>query len=377
MNHESDFFLMTNFSTSQNIQGQPIRHNNMLEKKSSVRNRILVVVLVLLAGGAYFAWQPIKGIWFPAVPEQLADPYVCIPTGATFEEVVMVLKRNGVLRDEVNFRWLADQMQYKKEIMRSGRFQVTPGWTNRELIRHLRNGEQAPVLVVLNNERLLEEVAGKVSRFIEVDSLTLLQTFKNPTLLQKWGYTEETLLTAFIPNTYEMYWNTSAEGFVEKMIKEHGIFWNKNNRREKLKAQGLNETQAYILASIVERETNSNPEKPTIAGVYLNRLHINMLLQADPTCVFATRDFKTRRVTEYHTKFDSPYNTYMYKGLPPGPISMASIPSLDAVISPQAHKYIYFCAKPDESGTHSFAETFAAHKVNAARFQAYVRTRKN
>lgn len=368
---------MTNSSTSQNIQGQPIGLNNMSAKKSSVRSSILVVVFALLLGGAYFAWQPIKGFCFPAVPEQLADPYVCIPTGANFEEVVTILKRNGVLRDEVNFRWLANQMEYQKNVMRAGRFKLTPGWTNRELIQHLRNGEQAPVKVVLNNERLLEEVAGKVSRFIELDSLPLLQTFKNPQLLQKWGYTEETLLTAFIPNTYEMYWNTSAEGFVEKMIKEHDIFWSKNSRREKLKAQGLNETQAYVLASIVERETNSNPEKPTIAGVYLNRLNINMKLQADPTCVFATRDFKTRRVTEYHTGFDSPYNTYMYKGLPPGPISMASIPSLDAVISPKAHKYIYFCAKPDESGTHSFAESFAAHKVNASRFQAYVRTRKN
>jgi UPF0755 protein len=172
-----------------------------------------------------------------------------------------------------------------------------------------------------------------------------------------------------------MYWNTDAPGFLAKMVKEHDAFWAKNNRQAKAKAQGLSTQQVYILASIVERETNAVSEKPTIAGVYLNRLKIDMKLQADPTSVFATRDFATRRVTDFHTGFDSPYNTYMYKGLPPGPISMASIPSLDAVLNPEQHRYLYFCAKPDESGTHAFAETFAAHKINAERFQQYVRTR--
>jgi UPF0755 protein len=227
----------------------------------------------------------------------------------------------------------------------------------------------------LNNERLLEEVAGVVSRFIEADSNSLLNTFRDAAFLNEIGYTSETLIAAFIPNTYEMYWNTDAKGFVRRMLKEHDAFWDKNGRRAKVAALGMTETQVYILASIVERETNVNSEKATIAGVYLNRLKIGMKLQADPTCVFATRDFATRRVTEYHTTFDSPYNTYVYKGLPPGPISMASIPSLDAVLNPGQHKYLYFCAKPDESGTHAFAETYAAHKVNANRFQAYIRKR--
>lgn len=348
----------------------------MNAKKSSTRKGIAVLLLVALLGGAYFAWEPIKGFWFPAVPSELADPYVCIPTGATFDEVVAILKKNGFVRDEVNFRWLAEQMKYRKDKMRSGRFKIEPGWTNRQLIQHLRTGEQAPVKVVLNNERLLEEVAGKVSRFIESDSLSLLQVFRDKNFLREIGYTEETLISAFIPNTYEMYWNTDPKGFVTKMIKEHAAFWDKNNRRAKAQAQGLTVTEAYTLASIVERETNANSEKATIAGVYLNRLKIGMKLQADPTSVFATRDFGTRRVTEYHTSFDSPYNTYVYKGLPPGPISMASIPSLDAVLNPEKHNYLYFCAKPDESGTHAFAETFAAHKVNAERFQTYVRLQR-
>ncbi len=347
----------------------------MKPQKSLSWKTLLLVAAVAIAGGLFFGWQAMRAIYFSGVPAEIPKQYVCIPTGATFEEVVAILKMGGFINNEADFRWLAEKMNYKKDKMRAGRFEVTPGWSNRDLIQRLRNGEQAPVKVVLNNERLPEEVAGTVARFIEADSLSLLNTFRDPAFLNEIKYTPETLITAFIPNTYEMYWNTDAQGFVRRMLKEHESFWSKDNRRTKARALGLNETEVYILASIVERETNANTEKPTIAGVYLNRLRIDMKLQADPTSVFATRDFMTRRVTEYHTSFDSPYNTYVYKGLPPGPISMAAIPTLDAVLNPQQHKYLYFCAKPDESGTHAFAETFAAHKVNAARFQAYVRQR--
>lgn len=367
---------MVAFFSFQNILAQPLRHNNMNSKQSSVRKGILALLVVLLIGGAYFAWEPIKGFWFPAVPDKLADPYVYIPTDASFEDVVLILKRGAFIKDEVNFRWLSEQMNYRKPKMRAGRYKVEPGWTNRQLIQQLRNGPQAPVKVVLNNERLTEEVAGKAARFIESDSFALVNTFKDGAFLNELGYNEATLLTAFIPNTYEMYWNTDPKSFVQKMIKEHEAFWDKNDRRAKAKALGLTEKEVYTLASIVERETNANIEKPTIAGVYLNRLRIGMKLQADPTSVFATRDFKTHRVTDYHTTFDSPYNTYVYKGLPPGPISMASIPSIDAVLNHEKHDYLYFCAKPDESGTHAFAISFAAHKVNAVRFQNYVKTRK-
>ncbi len=349
------------------------RVKSMQPKNTSLWKYLALFVVAAAVAGGFFAWQPLKAIYFSGVPKDLAEPFVCIPTGSSFDEVVYILKKGGFIRNEADFRWLAERMNYKKDRMRAGRFQIQPGWSNRELIQHLRNGEQAPVRVVLNNERLLEEVAGKVSRFIEADSLALLNAFRNPAFLNQIGYTPETLLAAFIPNTYEMYWNTDAQGFIERMLKERDNFWNKNGRRAKAAALGLSETEVYILASIVERETNANSEKPTIAGVYLNRLRIGMKLQADPTCVFATRDFATRRVTEYHTSFDSPYNTYVYKGLPPGPISMAAIPTLDAVLNPAQHKYLYFCAKPDESGTHAFAESFAAHKVNAERFQSYVR----
>ncbi len=347
----------------------------MESKKSSTRTYVLLFLLAAVIGGLVFAWRPLKAIYFSGVPKELVSQFVCIPSNSNFEQVVSILKKGGFIQDEADFRWLAEKMAYKKDKMRAGRFEVQPGWTNRDLIQHLRNGEQAPVNVVLNNERLPEEVAGKVARFIEADSLALLYTFRDPAFLAEIGYQPETLMSIFIPNTYAMYWNTDAQGFVRKMVKEHDAFWAKNDRVAKAKAWGLSELEVYTLASIVERESNFFAERPTIAGVYLNRLKIGMRLQADPTCVFATRDFLTRRVTEYHTTFDSPYNTYIYKGLPPGPISMASISSLDAVLNAEKHDYIYFCARPDDSGTHAFAVTYSAHLVNAARFQEYVKRR--
>jgi UPF0755 protein len=343
----------------------------MAQQKSSLRTFFLLF-LAVAAGALYFAWTPLKAIYFSGVPAAAQRTFVQIPTGSSFDEVVALLKKSGQIDNEPGFRWLAEQMKYKRDSMRAGRFEIQPGWSNRDLIKHLRAGKQVPVKVVLTNERLPEEVAGKVARVIEADSASLMKIFNDPAFLSENGYTKESLMSAFIPNTYEMFWNTDAKGFIKRMLKENMAFWDKNERRNKAKALGLTEHQVYTLASIVERETNANVEKPTIAGVYLNRLKIDMKLQADPTCVFATRDFATRRVTLQHTTFDSPYNTYVYKGLPPGPISMATIPSLDAVLNPEKHDYLYFCAKPDNSGTHAFAATFAAHKVNADRFQAFI-----
>ncbi|MBK8966248.1 MAG: endolytic transglycosylase MltG [Lewinellaceae bacterium] len=334
-----------------------------------------LLVLTALLIGIYFAWTPIKAIYLSGVPAQLPNKFLYIPTGSTYEQVVDSLAGGGFVTDLESFHWLAEYMKYKRPEMRAGRYEIEPGWSNRQMIRHLRAGKQAPVNVILTNQRLPEEVAGKVAQFLEVDSLGLLQAFRDPAVLTELGYTPETLMSLFIPNTYQMFWNTDARGFLDRMVKEHGAFWNKNNRREKAAALDMTPEAVYTLASIVERETNNNSEKPAIAGVYLNRLKIDMPLQADPTSVFATRDFATRRVTDFHTTFDSPYNTYRYKGLPPGPISMASIASIDAVLNPQQHDYLYFCAKPDESGSHLFAETYTAHLVNARKFQSWLQKR--
>ncbi|MCB9330239.1 MAG: endolytic transglycosylase MltG [Lewinellaceae bacterium] len=334
-----------------------------------------LLFLTALLIGIYFAWTPIKAIYFAGVPANLENKFLYIPTGSTYEQVIDSLSSGGFVTDLKSFRWLAAYMKYERPEMRAGRYEIEPGWNNRQLIRYLRGGKQAPVNVILTNQRLPEEVAGRVAQFLEVDSLQLLQAFRDPAVLTELGYTPETLISLFIPNTYQMFWNTDAKGFLDRMVKEHDAFWDKNNRREKAAALDMTPEAVYTLASIVERETNNNSEKPTIAGVYLNRLKIDMPLQADPTSVFATRDFATRRVTDFHTTFDSPYNTYRYKGLPPGPISMASIASIDAVLNPQQHDYLYFCAKPDDSGSHSFAETYTAHLVNARRFQTWLQKR--
>ncbi len=339
----------------------------------SVKN-LLLLVLVAAIAVYLFAFDYVKSIYLNKVnsPE---NEFVEIPTGSNFEEVIKDLTSKGIVTDEQNFTWLAEKMNYKREKMRAGRFKIQQCWSYKQLIGHLRNGEQAPVKVVLNNERLLEDVAGKVSRFVESDSLAFLNYFMDKKRLDSLGLNENTLMTLFIPNTYEMFWTTTPAQFVARMKKEHDAFWAKNDRLQKAKAMNMTPEAVYSLASIVERETNNKGEKPSIAGVYLNRLRIGMKLQADPTAVFATRDFATKRVTMAHTMFDSPFNTYMYTGLPPGPISMASIPSIDAVLNPADHKYLYFCAKADESGTHAFAETLSAHMENARRFQSWMNSK--
>lgn len=336
--------------------------------------RIIFIMgsLILILAGVYLYQSFYKK---PVVTEQLEDPYIHIPTGSSYEEVKALLKEKGVLGNELTFDKTADYMNYIKEPMRSGRFKLEKGWTMVELIRHLRSGKQAPVDVVLTNERLIEDVAGKVAGYIEPDSAALYELLTDPGFLEEIGYTRESLMSLFIPNTYEVYWDSSPRQFAERMIREHKLFWNRNNRKEKAEKLGMTTNEVYTLASIVEKETLINEEKKRMAGVYLNRLDKGMRLQADPTAVFARRDFDTPRVTHYHTKFDSPYNTYMYAGLPPGPIAMASITSIDAVLNAEDHDYLYFCAVGDGSGLHNFARTLSQHNRNAEIYRNNLRKR--
>jgi len=266
-------------------------------------------------------------------------------------------------------------MAYVRNPMRAGRFEVEPGWSMLQLIRHLRNGPQSPVQLVLNNERLPENVAAKAAQFIEPDSIAIWSAMQQEAFIKELGFSPETLMSLFIPNTYEFFWNTKPKAFLNRMKREHDRFWGTNQRREKAEQLGLSPAEVYTLASIVEKETLIAEEKPRIAGVYLNRLDIGMRLQADPTAVFARRDFGAARVLDYHTQYDSPYNTYRYAGLPPGPIAMASIASIDAVLEPESHQYLYFCAKGDGSGLHAFARTLSAHNRNAAIYRRNLRAR--
>lgn len=341
-------------------------------KKESIK-RITVLLLVVFTVGAWWTYH--RYVTGARIPADLENYLIQIPTGASFNEVVAVLKDKQWIEEDQLFKVLAEKMNYVKNPMRAGQYEVKPGWNTVQLIRHLRGGKQAPVKVILTNERLPENVAAKVARFIELDSSDLSGLFQDVRYLQEIGYTKETLMSLFIPNTYELFWNTTPKAFMDRMIREHELFWKKDSRLAKAKAVNLTPWEVYTLASIVEKETLQSSEKPKMAGVYLNRLETDMLLQADPTSVFGRRDFNTKRVTDYHTKFDSPYNTYMYKGLPPGPISMSSISSIDGVLNAEDHNYVFFCAKGDGTGFHNFAKDLSAHNRNASIYRANLRKR--
>jgi UPF0755 protein len=338
------------------------------QPKKPMKKILLFLLLAAAAIGGYVAWN---FFYKPNVPATLQDEYVKFPTGSSLDDVVNILKSGNFISDENSFRFMAERLSFKG---RAGRFKITPGMSSWSLVRHLRGGQQAPVKVVLVNERLPEDVAAKAARFIEADSLSLVTLMNDPVVLDSLGFTPQTLMSMFIPNTYEFFWNTTPRKFIERMKKEHDDFWKKDNRQDKADSLHMTREQVYTLASIVERETNANSEKPRMAGVYLNRLRDGWPLQADPTLVFASRDWEARDLAKYKS-LDSPYNTYMYPGLPPGPISMASIPSLDAVLNHEKHNYMFFVALGDGSGLHSFAESYDAHKVNIERYKKNLQAR--
>lgn len=337
-----------------------------------MRYAALLLLLIGLGVGAYLYYKVLAPAVLPASAETV---FVTFPTGSTYADIEQQLQAAQLIPDVTMFRLLAEGTGYKRDKMRTGRFAIEPGMTMVEMIFHLRSGLQAPVTVVLTTEREPENVAAKAARFIEADSLAIVSLMQDTAYLDSIGYTRQTLMTAFIPNSYEFFWNTTPRGFMERMIKEHDLFWGKNERLDKAQALGLSPAQVYTLASIVEKETLQNDEKQRIAGVYYNRLQIGMPLQADPTAVFASRDFLTKRVTSYHLGVDSPYNTYKYTGLPPGPIAMSSISSIDAVLNLENHDYIFFCARGDGTGYHNFAKTLAAHNQNAAIYARNLRER--
>jgi len=334
--------------------------------------KILWGILVIAVIGGIVAYYGYTKIMSPNVPEKLENDFVDIPSNSSFSDVVKILHANNQIIDTVSFREVSELMNYKKAKMRAGRYKIAPSWSNRALISHLRAGRQAPVDLVLTHGWLLSDVAAKASLFIEPDSTDLIHLFHNEEYIKKAGYTIETLMSLFIPNTYEFYWNTDEEAFFERMIKEHDRFWNTNDRLSKAKKLGFTTNEVYTLASIVEREISNNAEKKRVAGLYLNRIRVGMKLDADPTAKFATRDFKATRVLYKHIRFESPYNTYLNKGLPPGPISMASIKSIDAVLDSENHNFYYMCVDTENLGYHVFAESLTEHNRNARKYHRWL-----
>lgn len=338
-----------------------------------MRRIILSLFLIGLLIGGGFVYFKYQEIFAPNVPEDLSDSFFFIPTGTEIHEVSDMLDDQGFLINKAGFDWVADRMNYKK--VKPGKYKIQPGWSNRKLVGILRSGNQHPVKVVINNGRLLEDVAGKAAKNIEIDSTTIFHKITDKEFLTSNGLTAETAMSLFIPNTYEFFWNTDENKFTERMLKEHQKFWSSKNRISKAEQLDMSKEEVYTLASIVERETAKADEKPRIAGVYLNRIERGIPLQADPTVVFALKQFDLRRVLNKHLEYDSPYNTYKYSGLPPGPISMASISSIDAVLNAEKHNYLYFCAAPEKPGYHAFAKTLQGHNANARKYHKWLRER--
>lgn len=337
------------------------------KKGGSWKKFLIITTIVIACLGAFAAWMFYMVVVASNVSLEKREQYFYIPTGSDFEDVKEGLVELNVLKNVRSFDFVADQKKYKENV-KPGRYLLIDGMSNNRLVNLLRSGKQEPVIVTFNNVRFKEDLAGKVSRFIEADSLQIISLLNDKEFVAKYGFNTSNFLTLFIPNSYEFWWNTSAEEFVERMAKEYKIFWTEE-RRQKAQNLRLTQSEVSILASIIQKETNKNDEKPTIAGVYYNRLKKGMLLQADPTLVYANRDFEARRVLHKHKIIDSPYNTYKYAGLPPGPICLPSPASVDAVLDIKPHGYLYFCAKPDGSGYHTFAASYTEHLKNAREFQ--------
>ncbi|TVR78760.1 MAG: endolytic transglycosylase MltG [Chitinophagaceae bacterium] len=341
-----------------------------MEKKTKKKGCVLkvlgVVVLIGILVSGLLGYFIYAYVFSPNVNDETATHELFIPTGASYDEVVEMLDRKNVLLNIKSFEWTADKMNYPNRV-KAGRYLIDAGMSNRELIRKLRAGDQQPVMLVLNNMRTKEDLAGKVAGQIEADSLEILTIIKDEEFLSSYGLNKFNVLSIMLPNTYEFFWNTSAKGFFDRMLREFNQFWTEE-RISKAGNLGLTKYEVVTLASIVEEESNRVDERPRIAGVYLNRLNRGWKLQADPTVKYAIGDFSIRRVLFRHLEYDSPYNTYMYEGLPPGPICLPSLNSIDAVLNPEKHEFMFFSAKEDFSGYHNFARTHREHQANARRF---------
>ncbi|CAN5588332.1 endolytic transglycosylase MltG [soil metagenome] len=314
------------------------------------------------------AWIFYRKVFAPnIVIKNHKTQFIYIPTGSTFPEVMRVLQVQGLLKNSATFEWVSEQMKYKGNI-KPGKYQIRSGMNNKELIGLLRSGKQTPVMLTFSNIRTVDQLAGIVGSKLELDSTSLSSLLRDDVFLAQYGFNANSSLSLLIPNTYEFKWNTSAEQFFERMTKEYKVFWTES-RKLKAKEIGLSQAEVSALASIVEQETRKNDEKPVIAGVYMNRYKKGWKLEADPTLVYALGDFTIRRVLNEYKEIDSPFNTYMYTGLPPGPICMPSVSSIDAVLNYQKHPYLFFCARDDFSGYHAFAKTYDDHLLNARRFQ--------
>ena len=335
----------------------------MKRKAIYILSSLTILFILAAAGIAYIGY---KAIMAPTVQGQHTVYIQIYPhdnSGSVEDKLVEVAEFKTM-------KAFSPLMQYYKydAHVKPGNYAIRPGDSMRDICLRLLSGNQTPVKLVLPPVRTIDRIAGAVGKQLMTDSTSIALLLTNKELIDSLGFTKETFPALFIPNTYEVYWTMTPEQFIARIVKEYGRFWNAE-RKAKAQALGLTPIQVSTLASIVDEETNKNDEKPLVAGLYLNRLKRGMLLQADPTVKYAHGNFALRRILLAHLTIDSPYNTYKYAGLPPGPIRIPSMSAIESVLNPAKHNYIYMCAKEDFSGYHNFATTLTQHNANARRYQ--------
>lgn len=345
------------------------------EKNTKVKNNTKIILGIAIAAlliGGFFAMKFYAVYFAPNIRE--GQDYIYVKTGTTYSGFLHEAIEKGIFKNIDAFEEASRKMNLAKSL-KPGRYAVNNSMNNRTLINKIKSGNQDAVKLKFQNLRKKENFAAYLAKNLEADSLAFIKVLDSSSLVEKYGFTTENIYTMFIPNTYELYWNITPEEFFSKMQKQYLKFW---TPERKAKAAQLNLTpiQATILASIVDAEALFDKEMPTIAGLYLNRLNKGILLQADPTVIYANNDFTVKRVTNSLLAVNSKYNTYKYQGLPPGPIMMPSINAIDAVLNREQNKYIYMCAKEDFSGFHNFAETKDEHERNAKKYRDALNKRK-
>ncbi len=332
-----------------------------------VKKLLLIIAGLLISVMSIIGFKLYNSIY---KANTIKEGFLYIPVNSSFEEVENLIK--PYLENAETFVWVANLKKYQNSI-KSGKYKIVKGLNNNELVNLLRGGNQTVVKLSFNNQDTLEKLAGRISTQIEADSISLINAFRDEFFLEDSGFSKATSLAMYIPNTYHFNWDTSAKSFRDKMLVKYNNFWNES-RIEKAKKQNLSPIEVITLASIIQKETANVSERPTVAGLYLNRLRDKWPLQADPTIKFAINqisdsDIIIKRILTRDLNIDSKYNTYKYAGLPPGPISMPDISSIDAVLDPANHDYYFMCASVTNIGSHEFAKTLSQHNKNAKKYQ--------
>ena len=330
----------------------------------------LIIFSTILTTGSVYTYQM---LYSPNFLINADDKFIIIEENTDFNELIKKLEDDTLINDILSFSFLSKLMEYQENI-KIGAYKVKMNMSNYEMITMLRSGNQTPIKLTFTYARKIEDLAEKITTKLKMSKDDLLN-YLNENINNYSGFKKTDIISIFLPDTYEVYWNISPEKLTNKMYSEYKKFWNEE-RLSKLDKINLNQKEVIVLASIVASESRMLDEADRIAGLYINRLNRNMRLQADPTLIFAANDFTIRRVLNKHKKIKSPYNTYIHRGLPPGPIRLASKKYIDAVLNYEKHNYIYMCAKEDFSGYHAFATNLSDHNRNAKKFQLALNMRK-